>query len=108
MPEQVMSSPDDIDQGTILPSVGLDVAATTEPLLNQTQDLSSVTVLADMKLRNQLITAATRRIAIDGDCEAALAIHIARNVAIQPFLLIVRTRHIFTLQARSVRTVLYE
>jgi len=61
-----------------------------------------------MKLRNKLISAATRGVAVDGDCKAALAIYIARNVAIQPFLLIVRTRHIFTLQSGSVGAVPYE
>ncbi len=61
-----------------------------------------------MKLRNQLITTTTRRIAIDGDCKAALAIYIARNVAIQPFLLIVRTQHIVTLRCDSVGITPYE
>ena len=61
-----------------------------------------------MKLRDKLITAATRRIAIDGNCEAALAIYIARDVTIQPFLLIVRTRHFFTVSARPVGTARYE
>ena len=61
-----------------------------------------------MKLRHQLIAVATRGIAIDADRKAALAIYIARYVAIQSFLLIVRTRHIFTLQNGSVGTVLHE
>ncbi len=61
-----------------------------------------------MELRYQLITTLTRRIAVDGDGKAALTIDIARNVAIQPFLLIVRTQHIVTLQRGSVRIALYE
>ena len=61
-----------------------------------------------MKLRDKLITAATRWVAIDGDCKAALAIYVARDVAIQPFLLIVRTQHIVTLQRDSVRIALHE
>ena len=106
--EKVASSSDDIDQCTILPSVGLDVAASSEPLAYQSKHLSPVTVLADMELGNQLIAAATRGVAVDGDCKAALAIYVARNVAIQPFLLIVRTRHIFTLQDDPVGTLLHE
>ena len=91
-----MPSSDDINKCTILPSVGLYVSAITEPPAYQPKYLSPVTVLADMKLWDQLIPATTRRVAVDGDCKAALAINVARDVAIQPFLLIVRTRHIFT------------
>ena len=100
--KQVFSSSDDIDQRTILPSVRLDVAAFIKSIANHIQHLSSVAVLADVKLRNQLITATTRWIAVDGDCKAALAIYKARNVAIQPFLLIVRTRHIVTVTLAPV------
>ena len=94
--QKVIASSNDVDQHTVLPSIGLDVAASVEPATYQLKDLAPVTVLADMKLRNQLIAATACRIAIDGDCKTALAINIARDVAIQPFLLIVRTRHIFT------------
>jgi hypothetical protein len=96
--QKVTSPSDNINQSTILLSIGLDVAAAIEPIAYQPKHLSPVTVLADMKLWNQLIPATTRWVAIDGDRKAALAIYIARDVAIQPFLLIVRTRHIFTVQ----------
>jgi len=85
-----------VNHCSIFPTVGLDVAATPEPLADQLEHLASVAILADMKLRDKLKPVAARWITIDGDCKAALTIHIARDVAIQPFLLIVRTRHIFT------------
>ena len=105
MPQKVLSSSNDVDQSTIFPSIGLDVAAPTKSLADQTKHLSPVTVLADMKLRDQLIAATTCGVTVDGDCKAALAIHIARNVAIQPFLLIVRTRHIVTVALAPDGTV---
>src|SRR6185312_14513478 len=84
--QKVTPPSNDVDQCTVLPSVGLDVSASAEPFAYQSKHLSSVTVLTDMKLRHQLIPATTRRIAIDGDRKAALTVNIARNVAIQPFL----------------------
>ena len=104
VPQQVLSPSNDVDQSTIFPSIGLDVTASTESLANQLKHLSPVTVLADMKLRDQLIAATTRWIAVDGDCKTALAIHIARYVTIQPFLLIVRTQHIVTVTPAPVGT----
>jgi hypothetical protein len=100
--KEISTSSYDVDKSTIFPSVGLDVTATTESLAYQPKHLSPVTVLADMKLRYQLIPAATGRVAVDSDGETALTINIARNVAIQPFLLIVRTHHIFTVSIAPV------
>ena len=105
---EVYTPSNDVDQRTVLSSIGFDVAASTKPRLDHAQHLSPVTVLADMKLRHQLVASTTRWIAVDADCEAALAVYITRNVAIQSFLLIVRTRHIVTLQSESVGTALYE
>jgi hypothetical protein len=99
--QQVTSPSDNINQSTVLPSVGLNIAASIEPIAYQPQYLRPVIVLTDMELRNQLIPVTTRWVAIDGDRKAALAIYIARDVAIQPFLLIVRTRHIFTVTPDS-------
>ena len=108
MLDQVCPSTHDVDHGTVLSSVGLDVAATPKPPPDQLENLAPVAVLADMELRNQLKAGTAGGVTVDGDCKAALTIHIARDVTIQPFLLIVRTRHIFTLQTESVRTALYE
>ena len=99
MRQEVVPSSDDIDQRTVLSSIGLDVAASAKPLTDQLEDLTPVTVLADMKLRNELKSTTACWITVDGDCKAALAIYVTRDVAIQPFLLIVRTRHIFTVPA---------
>jgi hypothetical protein len=96
MLQEILTSSYDVDQCTVLPSIGLDVAASAEPFAYQPEHLAPVPVLADMELWNKLKTAPARRIAVDGDCKAALAIYVTRDVAIQPFLLIVRTRHIVT------------
>ncbi len=71
-------------------------SAATQSLLDQTEYLSSVTVLADMELRNQLKPDATGRVALHRDREASFSVDVTRDVAIQPFLLIVRTRHVVT------------
>src|SRR5256714_4957955 len=60
------------------------------------ENLSPVTVLADVELRNQLKPDATARIALHRDREAAFSVDVTRDIAIQPFLLIVRTRHVVT------------
>ena len=52
-----------------------------------------------MKLRYELKTGAAGRIPIHDDRKAAFSVDITGYVAIQPFLLIVRTRHIVTLGA---------
>ncbi len=56
-----------------------------------------------MEFGNQLQLETRRLIAIDGDREASLAVYVAGDVAIQPFLLIVRTLHIVTLVQRFGR-----
>ncbi len=94
--QKILTPSDDVDQSTVLSSIGLDVAASSEPLADQPEHLAPVSVLADVELWNKLKAATARWITVDGDCKAALAIYVARDVAIQPFLLIVRTRHIVT------------
>ena len=66
--------------------------------------LSTIAILAHVKLRNKLIPHPTGRIAIYDDREGTFSVDVSRNVAIQPFLLIVRTRHIFTVLPVSDRT----
>jgi hypothetical protein len=48
MLQKISTSPYDVDQSTIFPSIGLDVSATIESLAYQPKHLSPVTVLADM------------------------------------------------------------
>ena len=83
------------DERAIRFAVRFDVA-TPEPLPDQLQHLSSVTVLADMKLGDELKPDTTRSVALHRDREAAFSVHVPSDVAIQPFLLIVRTGWIFT------------
>ena len=96
--EQVVPVSHDEHEGAILAAIRSDSAA-TESVLDQIEDLSSVAVLADVELRNQLKPDPTGRIALYRDREAAFSVDVTRDVAIQPFLLIVRTRHIVTLDA---------
>ena len=72
-------------------------AAATEPRTDELEDLGPVTVLADLELRNELKSDATGRVALHRDREASFSVNITRDVAIQPFLLIVRTRHVVTI-----------
>ena len=76
-------------------AVRLDVA-TPEPHLNQLENLSPVSVLADMELRHELESDATRAVSLHRDREASFSVDVTRDVAIQSFLLIVRTRHVVT------------
>jgi hypothetical protein len=76
-------------------AIRLDVA-TAETIANEFQHLSPVAVLADMELRDELETNATRSIALHRNREASFSVYVTRDVAVQPFLLIVRTRHVFT------------
>ena len=96
MPQEVLALANDKHKGTVLSPVGLDVPAPPKLRLDQPQHLIAFAVLADVKLRYELKPTPARGIAVDGDSETAFAIYIARNVAIQPFLLIVRTRHVVT------------
>jgi hypothetical protein len=89
------------DNRTILFAIWLDVTATAEAGLDQLENLSPVTVLADVELGHKLKTSPARRIPVHDDREASFSVDIAGNVAVQPFLLIVRTRHIFTVPRGS-------
>ena len=77
-------------------AIGLDVA-TAEPVADHLEYLSPVTVLADMELRNELKPDATCAVSLHRDREASFSIHVPCDVAVQPFLLIVRTRHVVTI-----------
>src|SRR4029077_8253640 len=77
-------------------AVRLDVA-TVESLSDQLEDLSPLAVLADVELRNELKTNTARLVALHRDREASFSVDVTRDVAVQPFLLIVRTRHVVTI-----------
>src|SRR5437879_1883470 len=57
---------------------------------------SSVAILADVELRDELKSDPAGRVALHRDREASFSVDVTRDIAIQPFLLIVRTRHVVT------------
>src|SRR5207253_11403052 len=82
-------------------AIRLDVA-TAEPVADQLEHLCPVAVLADMELRNELKPDTTRAVALHRDREASFSVDVPCDVAVQPFLLIVRTPHVVTIvNARS-------
>ena len=94
--EQVHALAHDEDERAITSAVRSD-GATTESNLDQPQHLSPVAVLADMELRHELKSDPTGRVALHRDREASFSVDVPSDVAIQPFLLIVRTRHVVTI-----------
>jgi hypothetical protein len=96
LPEQVLPASNDQDQGSVLLAIALDISA-FKSLPNQMQHLSSVVVLTDVKLGYQLKAKRARRIALDAYGKASFTIHVSSDISIQPFLLIARTLHIFTI-----------
>ena len=93
--EKVVPFTDDIYDCAILQAIRPDSAA-TESIPDQLENLSPVTVLADMELRNKLKPEATRCVALNRHREASFSVDVTRDVTVQPFLLIVRTRHVVT------------
>jgi hypothetical protein len=71
--------------------------AASQPIANDVEHFCSVIVLADMKFGHQLKTGPTGCVALNRDGKATFAIDISSDVTIQPFLLIVRALHIFTI-----------
>ena len=94
--EQILAVSNHKNESSIVLAIRLDVA-TAEPLAEYLEHLSPVTVLADMELRNELKPDTTRRVALHRDREASFSVDVPRDVAVQPFLLIVRTRHVVTI-----------
>ena len=70
--EEVLALARDEDECSITCAVRPDAAA-AQSLLNQLEHLSPVTVLADMKLRDELKSDATRRVALHRDREASFS-----------------------------------
>lgn len=94
--EEVRAITNHEDQRPIALAVRLDVA-TPKPRADQLENLSPIAVLADMELWNELKPDAAGAIALHRDREAAFSVDVPCDVAIQPFLLIVRTRHVLTI-----------
>ena len=70
--------------------------ATAEPQSDQVQDLTTLLVLADAELRDELPAGSRRCVPLNGDVERSLPVDETRDVSIQPFLLIGRTCRIVT------------
>ncbi len=68
-----------------------------ESTANQLEHLSPVAVLADMELRDELKPDPTGCVPLNRDREASFSVDVTSDVAIQPFLLIVRTQHVVTI-----------
>ena len=77
------------------PMIRLDPAA-VEPMSDEVEDLTPLGALTDVELRNELPTVLRARVPLDRNVERAFSVYVARDVGIQPFLLINRTLHIVT------------
>ena len=94
--EQILAVSNHKNESSIAFAIRLDVA-TAEPTLDYLEDLSPVAILADMELGNELKSNTTRRVSLHRDREASFSVDVPRDIAVQPFLLIVRTRHVVTI-----------
>jgi hypothetical protein len=90
MTEQLVAVANHEHQRAVTFAVPFDIAA-LEPLSNQFENLSPVAVLADVELWDELKSEAACAISLYRNGEASLSVYIPCNVAVQPFLLIVRT-----------------
>jgi hypothetical protein len=72
-------------------------APAPEYLLYQAQYLSTFATLGDAELRHQLKSWPAAGVASNAYGEAPLSVDVTRDVAVQPFLLIVRARHVVTI-----------
>ena len=75
--------------------IRLDPSA-AEALPYEIKDLTPLGALTHVQLRNELPTVLRARIPLDRYVERSLSVNVARDVGVQPFLLINRTRHIVT------------
>jgi hypothetical protein len=76
--------------------------ATTEPEPDQVEHLSALGILTHVELRDELPAQPRRGVPLYGDVEGPFSIDIARNVGIQPFLLIDRTQRVVTVHVATL------
>ena len=76
--------------------------AAAESRCDQVEDLTTLCVLADMELRDELPAGSRRFVPLNGDVERSFPVDETRDVSIQPFLLIGRTCRIVTAHARKL------
>jgi hypothetical protein len=73
-----------------------------EPVANQVKDLTALRVLTDVEFRDELPTGPRCRIPLNGDVKRTFSVDVARNVGVQPFLLIDRTRSVVTFHGSTL------
>jgi hypothetical protein len=76
--------------------------STAQAKLDEVEDLTSLRILAYVELRHELPTGPRARISLDGNVEGTFSIDVARDVGIQPFLLVYRTCCIVTAHVRRL------
>ena len=93
--QKIVAVPYHVDERpvpTTGPGVGPDPAA-AESGSQELEDRSSLGVLADMELGDELLAEPCGRVPLDRDGEASFPVDVSRQVVVQPFLLIVRRGH---------------
>jgi hypothetical protein len=101
--QQVVPLADDQHQrGVVASPKVLANPSAAEALLDEVEDLTPFCVLADVELWNQLPSQCGAGIPADRHMERSFSVDEARDVGIQPFLLIVRTGWIFTAHRRTI------
>ena len=94
--QKIVAVPYHIDKrpvSTTSPGVGPDPAA-AESGSQELENRSSLGVLADMELGDELPAEPCGRVPLDRDVEASFPVDVSRQVVVQPFLLIVRRGHL--------------
>jgi len=93
--EEIAAVPNHEDQGPVTPASSCVAShtATAETALQEQQDRRSFRILTHMQLRHELPPRLRGRIPLDRDVEATFPVDIARQIVVQPFLLIVRRGH---------------
>ena len=103
LPKEILTSPHDVDKCPVArPAMILSYPSAADPFADQVEDLTPLRALTDMELRHELPTGPRARVPLDGHVEGSFSVDVARDVGIQPFLLIGRTRRIFTAHARKL------
>jgi hypothetical protein len=86
-------------RGVARSAVVLAYPSAAEPPSDQVEDLTSFRILADVELGHELPSGSRAGVPLNGDVKRTFSVYEARDVGIQPSLLIVRTRRIVTAHA---------
>ena len=97
--QKIVAVPHHVDE-RLVPTTGSGVGpdpAAAESGPQELEDRSSLGVLADVELGDELPAEPCGRVPLDRDVEASFPVDVSRTIVVQPFLLIVRTRHVVTM-----------